>query len=104
LAQHKAALERIEGLTGVDRYTLVAVWGRESAYGTYHASNAAITLVSTLAYTGKRKDKFREELLAALKMLQSGIPRSDMKSSWAGAVGLTQAMTTEYFTYSTDGD
>jgi len=104
LAQHKAALERIEGLTGVDRYTLVAVWGRESAYGTYHASNDAIRMLATLAYTGKRKDKFREELLAALKMLQSGIPRSDMKSSWAGAVGLTQAMPTEYFKYATDGD
>ena len=61
-------------------------------------------MLATLAYTGKRKDKFREELLAALKMLQSGIPRSDMKSSWAGAVGLTQAMPTEYFKYATDGD
>ena len=104
LAQHKAALERIEGLTGVDRYTLVAVWGRETAYGTYHPPNDAIRMLATLAYTGKRKERFREELLAALKMLQSGIPRSDMKSSWAGAVGLTQAMPTEYFKYAIDGD
>ncbi len=27
-----------------------------------------------------------------------------MKSSWAGAVGLTQAMPTEYFKYAIDGD
>jgi lytic murein transglycosylase len=104
LAEHKAALERIEGLTGVDRYTLVAIWGRETAYGTYHPPNDAIRMLATLAYTGKRKDRFREELIAALVMLQQGIPRSDMKSSWAGAVGLTQAMPTEYLKFAIDGD
>jgi lytic murein transglycosylase len=104
LAEHKAALERIEAMTGVDRYTLVAIWGRETAYGSYHPPNDAIRVLATLAYTGKRRDKFRDELIAALKMLQSGIPRSDMKSSWAGAIGLTQAMPTEYFKYAVDGD
>jgi lytic murein transglycosylase len=61
-------------------------------------------MLATLAYTGKRKERFHDELIAALKMLQSGIPRSQMKSSWAGAVGLTQAMPTEYFKYAIDGD
>ena len=104
LAQHEAALKRIERLTGVDRFTLVAIWGRETAYGSYHPPNDAIRMLATLAFTGKRKERFHEELIAALKMLDSGIPRSDMKSSWAGAVGLTQAMPTEYFKYATDGD
>ncbi len=104
LAEHKAALERIEGLTGVDRYTLVAIWGRETAYGTYHPPNDAIRMLATLAYVGKRKERFHDELIAALQMLQQGIPRSDMKSSWAGAIGLTQAMPTEYLKYAIDGD
>ncbi len=47
---------------------------------------------------------FRAEFIAALKMLQVGVPRSDMKSSWAGAVGLTQFMPTEYFKHAADGD
>ncbi|MBY0562223.1 lytic murein transglycosylase [Hyphomicrobium sp.] len=104
LDEHKADLERIEKMTGVDRYTLVAIWGRETAYGSYHPPNDAIRMLATLAYTGKRKDKFREELIAALVMLQQGVPRSDMKSSWAGALGLTQAMPTEYLKYAIDGD
>nr|WP_082072984.1 lytic murein transglycosylase [Hyphomicrobium sp. 99] len=104
LAEHKADLERIEKMTGVDRYTLVAIWGRETAYGSYHPPNDAIRMLATLAYTGKRKEKFREELIAALEMLQQGVPRSDMKSSWAGALGLTQAMPTEYLKYAVDGD
>lgn len=104
LAEHKAALERIEGLTGVDRYTLVAIWGRETAYGSYHPPKDAIQMLATLAYVGKRKERFHDELIAALVMLQKGVPRSDMKSSWAGAVGLTQAMPTEYLKFAIDGD
>ncbi|MBA2126797.1 lytic murein transglycosylase [Hyphomicrobium methylovorum] len=104
LKDHDTGLRRIEKLTGVDRFTLVAIWGRETAYGSYKPPNDAIRMLATLAYTGKRKDKFREELIAALKMLESGVPRSDMRSSWAGALGLTQAMPTEYFKFATDGD
>jgi lytic murein transglycosylase len=104
MKEHEAALKRIEKLTGVDRYILVAIWGRETAYGSYHPPKDAIRMLATLAYTGKRKERFRVELIAALKMLQMGIPRSDMKSSWAGAMGLTQAMPTEYLKYATDGD
>jgi lytic murein transglycosylase len=104
LKDHEAALKRIEALTGVDRYTLVAIWGRETAYGSYHPSKDAIRMLATLAYVGKRKERFHDELIAALKMLQMGIPRSDMKSSWAGAVGLTQAMPTEYLQFAIDGD
>ena len=40
----------------------------------------------------------------ALKMLQDGVPRAKMRSSWAGAVGLTQFMPTEYFKHADDGD
>ena len=102
--QHEAALKRIEAASGVDPYILVAIWGRETAYGSYKLPHDAIQVLATLAYAGKRKDMFREEFIAALKMLEIGIPRSDMKSSWAGAVGLTQFMPTEYFKHAADGD
>lgn len=103
-AQHARELQRIESETGVDSYILVAIWGRETAYGYHRLPHDAIKALATLAYTGKRKDKFREELIAALRMLEVGVPRSDMKSSWAGAVGLTQFMPTEFFKYAADGD
>ena len=102
--QHKAALAKIEQATGVDPYILVAIWGRETAYGSYKLPHDAIKVLATEAYVGRRKDMFRAELIAALKMLEMGIPRSDMRSSWAGAVGLTQFMPTEYLKYAADGD
>ncbi len=104
LKKHEREIIRIEKETGVDRYVLVAIWGRETAYGTQKDTRDAIQVLATQAFTGRRKDVFRKELLYALKMLQSGVPRAKMKSSWAGAVGLTQFMPTEYFSYAADGD
>jgi lytic murein transglycosylase len=106
-AKHKDALDKIEREIGVQRQFVLAIWGRETAFGTYHDTRYAIQALATQAYLGRRKDMFRNELLHALKMLQDGvIKREAMKSSWAGAMGLTQFMPSEYETlaYDLDGD
>jgi lytic murein transglycosylase len=103
-ARHKAALDKIEHEIGVDRYSLLALWGRETAFGSYKLPHDAIQVLATEAYLGRRKDLFRGELLAALRMLEAGVQRADMRSSWAGAVGLTQFMPSEYVKYATDLD
>lgn len=103
-AKHKAALDKIEREIGVDRYSLLAIWGRETAFGSYKLPHDAIRVLATEAWLGRRKDMFRNEILQALKMLQAGVPRAEMRSSWAGAVGLTQFMPSEYFQYATDID
>jgi lytic murein transglycosylase len=105
LAQkHKAALERIEAELGVDRYSVLAIWGRETAFGKHTLGHDAIRVLATQAYLGRRKELFRAELVAALRMLEAGVSRSDMRSSWAGAVGLTQFMPSEYFLHAYDLD
>ncbi len=104
LAAHKSHLDKIEHEIGVDRYSLLAIWGRETAFGHYKLPHDAIRVLATLAYTGRRKELFRNEILAALQMLEAGVARSDMRSSWAGAVGLTQFMPSEYFPYARDID
>ena len=61
-------------------------------------------MLATQAYIGKRKDFFRNEFLHALKMLQDGVPRADMRSSWGGAMGLTQFLPSEFYKYAVDFD
>jgi lytic murein transglycosylase len=104
LKQNEPSIKRIEKATGVDRYIIVAIWGRETAYGTYMLPHDAIRVLATQAYVGRRKDKFRNDLLYALKMLQDGVPRAKMRSSWAGAIGLTQFMPSEFYQHADDGD
>ncbi len=102
--RYKGALDKIENDSGVDRNALLAIWGRETALGSYKLPHDALRVLTTLAYVGRRKDYFRKEMLAALQMLQSGVARADMKSSWAGAVGLTQFMPTEFLPFARDID
>lgn len=102
--QYKSSLDRIEKLTGVDRDILVAIWGRETSYGSFKLRHDAIRALATQAYVGRRKEQFRKELLYALKMLQDGVPRAKMRSSWAGAIGLTQFLPSEYYSHADDGD
>lgn len=102
LVQHKTTLDKIEQKLGVDRYSVLAIWGRETAYGKHKLPHDAIRVIATQAYLGRRKDMFRKELVAALRMLEAGVPRSDMRASWAGAMGLTQFMPSEYFVHAED--
>ena len=102
--KYKTSLQKIELEFGVDRFSLLAIWGRETAFGKHILPYDAIEVLATLAWTGRRKDLFKKEFIEALKILQSGVPRSDLRASWAGAVGLTQFMPSEYFEFARDID
>src|SRR5262249_44571718 len=105
LAKHRATLEAIEKQFGVPPTILLAIWGRETAFGTQKDSRNAVRVLATQAYLGRRKDKFREEFLLALKMVQEGqVKLADMKSSWAGAMGLTQLLPSEFYKHGVDFD
>lgn len=102
--EHAATLKAIEQRFGVPGNVVLAIWGRETSFGGYKLPHDAIRVLATQAYVGRRKDMFRGELLAALKMLQDGIPRAQMRSSWGGAMGLTQFLPSEFYKYAVDFD
>jgi len=103
--QYRDTLARIEKEFGVPGNVVLAIWARETDYGGYQLPLDAIrSTLATQAYTGKRKEFFLNEFLHALKMLQDGVPRSDLRSSWGGAMGLTQFLPSEYFKYAVDFD
>ena len=103
-AQYRDTLKRIERDFGVPGNVVLAIWARETDYGGYKLPHDGIRVLATQAYVGKRKDFFQNEFLHALKMLQDGTPRTDMRSSWGGALGLTQFLPSEYYKYGVDFD
>jgi membrane-bound lytic murein transglycosylase B len=103
LRQHRRALDRIEAHYGVEKEVVTAVWGMESTYGERLGDLPLIGSMATLAYDGRRGAFFEKQLIAALKILQSGDVTPDrMKGSWAGAMGHTQFMPTSYEAYAVD--
>ncbi len=103
-AQYHDVLARIEKQFGVPGNVVLAIWARETDYGGYTLNHDAIRVLATQAYVGKRKDFFRNEFLHALKMLQDGVPREFMRSSWGGAIGMTQFLPSEFYKYAVDFD
>ncbi len=103
LREHRALLERIEAKYGVEKEIVVAVWGLESAYGTFKGKNPVIRSMASLAYDGRRQRFFEAQLIAALKILQQGHTTPDrMVGSWAGAMGHTQFMPTSFQSLAVD--
>jgi len=104
-AQHRATLAAIEQKFGVPPDIILAIWGRETAFGGHKLPHNAIRVLATQGYYGRRKDRFREEFLYALKILEEGhVSLANMRSSWAGAMGLTQFMPSDFFKYAVDFD
>ena len=101
--EHQTTLAAIEREFGVPGNVLLAIWGRETDFGRYQLPKNAVRVLATQAYYGKRKDFFRKELLLALEMLEGGeVKLADMRSSWGGAMGLTQFLPSEFYKYAVD--
>ncbi len=105
-AAHQATLDAIEAKFGVDRYIVLAIWGRETAFGTSNDStHNALQVLATLSYAGARKELFQKNFIYAIRLVQDGVIEArDMKSSWAGAMGLAQFMPEDYYQYAVDFD
>jgi len=108
--QHGATLAAIEQQFGIDRNIILAIWSMESAYGAILERTDRLHYVplalATLGYGDPKRAKFaRSQLVAALKILQSGdIDRTHLMGSWAGAMGHTQFIPTSYLLYGVDFD
>lgn len=101
---NRARLARIEAETGVPEEIMVAIYGHETNYGSYTGDFDLIRSLATLSYEGRRRSLFEPELLATLKMLDNGVPRSRLVGSWAGATGYPQFLPSVYLRFGKDGD
>ncbi len=98
-------IRQIEQKYGVPGRIILAIWGKETSFGRAKLGNSALRVLATKAFMSTRKDLFRQELLAALQILQRGyISNGSMRSSWAGALGQPQFMPSVYLKYAVDFD
>jgi lytic murein transglycosylase len=96
---------RIEADFGVPAEVIVAVWGLESDFGANTGDLSTLRSLATLAFDCRRPELFRPELLAALRIVESGdLTPGAMRGAWAGELGQTQFLPTNYFTYAVDYD
>jgi len=105
MQQYRPSLDAIEARFGVPATVVLAIWGRETDFGRYTLPFDLIRVLATQAYVGRRKEQYRNEFILGLKMLNDGVAtRADMRSSWAGATGLTQFLPSGFYKNGVDLD
>ncbi len=97
-------LTAIEARTGVAASVFMAIYGHETSYGQVTGGFDIVNSLATLAYEGRRRPLFESEFVAALKLIDMGIPRWRLKGSWAGATGFPQFMPSAVIRLRADGD
>lgn len=104
-ARHRAFLDQLTQRYGVSGQYLVAFWGLETNYGGYLGNMPTLDSLATLACNPRRGDYFSTEFLTALRVMdRESLNPEQMRGSWAGAMGHTQFMPSNYMRYAVDGD
>ena len=105
MLQHAGTFQRAEEQFGVPASIITAFWALESDFGSGMGKRPVMRSLATLAWDCRRGEMFREELLAALQIIDRGdLVPSEMISSWAGELGQTQMLPTLYLKYAVDFD
>jgi lytic murein transglycosylase len=105
LKQYGSVLSRVEDTYGVPGEVLVAIWGLETDFGINIGKFPTLRSLATLAYDCRRAELFRGELLDALRIIDRGdMSAADMHGAWAGEIGQTQFMPSNYVKYAVDFD
>jgi len=104
-AEYRPFLDQLTRQYGVPGHYLVAFWGLETNFGGYLGNMPTLDSLATLACDERRSKFFSSELITALQLLdRHELPVETMRGSWAGAMGHTQFMPSNYARYAVDGD
>jgi lytic murein transglycosylase len=105
IKRHAGIFAKIEQQFGVPAPVIVAFWGLESDFGANMGKDQALRSITTLAYDCRRSDMFRHHLFDALRLIERGdLAPGEMVGSWAGELGQTQMMPSEYLKNAVDYD
>src|ERR1700688_1864858 len=105
IKKYEPVFARIDKQYGVPAPVIVSFWGLESDFGANMGNYHSLSSIASLAYDCRRADRFRGQLLDALRLIERGDLRpEEMIGSWAGELGQTQMMPSEYYQYAVDYD
>jgi membrane-bound lytic murein transglycosylase B len=101
---HWGNLSRIEQRYGVDPAVIMAIYGKETSYGSITGGFDLLEVLASLAYEGRRRSLFENEFVATLKLMDAGVRRYQLKGSYAGATGYPQFLPSVVLRLRQDGN
>jgi lytic murein transglycosylase len=105
IKKHAKLFTQVNQEYGVPAPVITAFWGLETDFGANTGNFPTLSSLATLAYDCRRPQKFRPQLLDALRLIDNGdLNLSDMNGAWAGELGQLQFLPSEYMRDAVDFD
>lgn len=105
--EHNVYLKKAEFEYHVPKEIIASIIGIESFYGKYKGNHKAINAISTMAFEGSKRRQafFKSELKSYLTYTyENKLDPLKLKSSWAGAFGYPQFISSSILHYGVDFD
>ncbi len=104
LKKFAEVFSRAEREYGVPGPVVAAFWGLETDYGAVQGDFGTLNALVTLAHDCRRPDLFRKQIVPLLTLIDTGVLPADVKGAWAGEIGQTQILPSDYLKNGVDGD
>jgi lytic murein transglycosylase len=105
IKKHKAIFDAVEKRYGVPAPVITAFWALETDFGGFMGDFSTVQALATLGWDCRRPEKFRPQIVPALKLISQGdLSPDEMVGAWAGEIGQTQFMAYDYDESAVDFD
>ena len=106
ISRNDGLFDRVRRDYGVDPVVITALWGLETDFSGGMGKFNTLNALATLAHDCRRPERFRPELIAALKLVDTKHVAfaPGITGAWAGEIGGTQMLPHDILLYGTDGD
>jgi len=89
---------------GVQAPVITAFWALETDFGAVQGDFHTLSALVTLSHDCRRPQLFRPQLVPLLMLIDRGVVPADVTGAWAGEVGQTQILPSDYLARGVDGD
>ena len=104
MAKYAEVFARADREYGVQAPVIAAFWALETDFGAVQGDFNTLNALVTLAHDCRRSELFRSQLVPLLKLIDRGVVPADVKGAWAGEIGQTQTLPSDYLQNGVDGD
>lgn len=104
LKQHADTFARAEQEYGVPAAVISAFWALETDFGAVQGDFDTLNALVTLAHDCRRPQLFRPQIVPLLKLIDNGTLPANVQGAWAGELGQTQILPSDYLDKGRDGD
>ncbi|MBA1139010.1 lytic murein transglycosylase [Mesorhizobium sp. CCANP35] len=104
LKKYADVFARADQQFGVQAPIITAFWGLETDFGAVQGDFHTLSALVTLSHDCRRPELFRPQLVPLLMLIDRGVVPAEVTGAWAGEIGQTQILPSDYLARGVDGD